>query len=172
MWAATCRWPGVPPPWDQLDILQRRQIFERDRRTPRRDPTCRVPATPKVMVHKSQQFGGMPHLPADVVDNSHRSKAGHGEGDLIICKCTRPVLVLHERKSQVTLAARLTGKPPQKPSQPCSRCSAASIRTCEDQSLSATTPPSPRPAQDHARHDHLVLRRLCLMTKKRRRKRQ
>jgi IS30 family transposase len=33
-----------------------------------------------------------------------------GEGDLIICKRTRPVLVLHERKSRVTLAARLAGK--------------------------------------------------------------
>ena len=39
-----------------------------------------------------------------------RGEAGHWEGDLIICKCTRPVLVLHERKSRVTLAARLTGK--------------------------------------------------------------
>jgi len=39
-----------------------------------------------------------------------RGEAGHWEGDLIICKCTRPVLVLHERKSRVTLAARLAGK--------------------------------------------------------------
>jgi IS30 family transposase len=39
-----------------------------------------------------------------------RVEAGHWEGDLIICKRTRPVLVLHERKSRVTLAARLTGK--------------------------------------------------------------
>jgi IS30 family transposase len=39
-----------------------------------------------------------------------REEAGHWEGDLIICKCTRPVLVLHERKSRMTLAARLTGK--------------------------------------------------------------
>ena len=39
-----------------------------------------------------------------------RGEAGHWEGDLIICNCTRPVLVLHERKSRVTLAARLTGK--------------------------------------------------------------
>src|ERR1700730_14108512 len=38
------------------------------------------------------------------------STAGHWEGDLIICKRTRPVLVLHERKSRVTLAARLAGK--------------------------------------------------------------
>ena len=39
-----------------------------------------------------------------------REEAGHWEGDLIICKRTRPVLVLHERKSRVTLAARLIGK--------------------------------------------------------------
>ena len=39
-----------------------------------------------------------------------RTEAGHWEGDLIICKRTRPVLVLHERKSRVTLAARLIGK--------------------------------------------------------------
>ena len=39
-----------------------------------------------------------------------RGEAGHWEGDLILCKCARPVLVLHERKSRVTLAARLTGK--------------------------------------------------------------
>jgi IS30 family transposase len=30
-----------------------------------------------------------------------RGEAGHWEGDLVICKCTRPVLVLHERKSRV-----------------------------------------------------------------------
>ena len=39
-----------------------------------------------------------------------RTEAGHWEGDLIICKRTRPVLVLHERKSRVTLVARLIGK--------------------------------------------------------------
>jgi IS30 family transposase len=39
-----------------------------------------------------------------------RGEAGHWEGDLIICKRLRPVLVLHERKSRVTLAARLMGK--------------------------------------------------------------
>ena len=72
-----------------------------------------------------------------------RGEARHWEGDLIICKRTRPVLVLHERKSRVTLAARLTGKPPQKPSQRCLRCSVASILICEDRSLSTTTPPSP-----------------------------
>jgi IS30 family transposase len=39
-----------------------------------------------------------------------RSEIGHWEGDLVICQRTRPVLVLHERKTRVTLAARLTGK--------------------------------------------------------------
>jgi len=39
-----------------------------------------------------------------------RSQLGHWEGDLIICQRTRPVLVLHERKTRLTLAARLTGK--------------------------------------------------------------
>ncbi len=40
----------------------------------------------------------------------NRQETGHWEADLMICKRTRPVLVLHERKSRVTLAARLTGK--------------------------------------------------------------
>jgi transposase, IS30 family len=39
-----------------------------------------------------------------------RTEGGHWEGDLIICKRTRPVLVLHERKSRATLAVRLAGK--------------------------------------------------------------
>lgn len=45
--------------------------------------------------------------PESVAD---RSELGHWEGDLIICQRTRPVLVLHERKTRITLAARLTGK--------------------------------------------------------------
>ncbi|SNY93003.1 Transposase and inactivated derivatives, IS30 family [Cohaesibacter sp. ES.047] len=40
----------------------------------------------------------------------NRQEAGHWEADLIICKRTRLVLVIHERKSRVTLAARMTGK--------------------------------------------------------------
>ena len=43
-------------------------------------------------------------------DVEGRATIGHWEGDLIICKRTRPVLVLHERKSRVTLATRLAGK--------------------------------------------------------------
>jgi IS30 family transposase len=39
-----------------------------------------------------------------------RQEAGHWEGDLLICKRTRPVLVLKERKTRFVLVARLAGK--------------------------------------------------------------
>jgi transposase, IS30 family len=45
--------------------------------------------------------------PADVQE---RTDPGHWEGDLLICKRTRPVLVLEERKTRFVLAARLAGK--------------------------------------------------------------
>jgi transposase, IS30 family len=38
-----------------------------------------------------------------------REEAGHWEADLLFCK-RRPVLVLHERKTRLTLMARLAGK--------------------------------------------------------------
>ena len=37
-------------------------------------------------------------------------RSATGEGDLVICKRARPVLVLHERKTRVTLMTRLMGK--------------------------------------------------------------
>jgi IS30 family transposase len=39
-----------------------------------------------------------------------RREAGHWEGDLLICRRTRPVLVLEERKTRFVLAARLAGQ--------------------------------------------------------------
>lgn len=45
--------------------------------------------------------------PAAVDD---RTQGGHWEGDLLICRKTRPVLVLTERKSRFTIAAKLKGK--------------------------------------------------------------
>ena len=39
-----------------------------------------------------------------------RCEPGHWEGDLLICRRTRPVLVLKERKTRFVLAARLAGK--------------------------------------------------------------
>jgi transposase, IS30 family len=35
---------------------------------------------------------------------------GHREADLVVCRRSRPVLVLHERKARITLMARLAGK--------------------------------------------------------------
>src|SRR4051795_13286046 len=43
-------------------------------------------------------------------DVQERKEAGHWEGDLLICRRTRPVLVLEERKTRFVLAARLAGK--------------------------------------------------------------
>jgi transposase, IS30 family len=40
----------------------------------------------------------------------HRREPGHWEGDLLICRRTRPVLVLKERETRFVLAARLAGK--------------------------------------------------------------
>lgn len=50
--------------------------------------------------HISQRSGG-----ADA-----RETVGHWEADLIICKRSRPVLVLPERKTRITLMSRLAGK--------------------------------------------------------------
>lgn len=41
---------------------------------------------------------------------NERCEGGHWEGDLMICKRTRPVLVLVERKSRFTIIARLKSK--------------------------------------------------------------
>ena len=68
------------------------------RRRPRRSRPSRDTIKNRVSIHER---------PKNI---DARSEAGHWEGDLIICKRTRPVLVLHERKSRVTIAARLVGK--------------------------------------------------------------
>lgn len=39
-----------------------------------------------------------------------RDEGGHWEGDILICRKTRPVLVLTERKSRFTVAAKLAGR--------------------------------------------------------------
>jgi transposase, IS30 family len=43
-------------------------------------------------------------------DADARATVGHWEADLVICRRSRPVLVLHERKTRITLMARLAGK--------------------------------------------------------------
>ena len=79
----------------------------RKRRKPRRARPSRDMIKDRASIHDR---------PKDV---EARADIGHWEGDLIICKRTRPVLVLHERKSRVTLAARLVQKLPPRPSRSC-----------------------------------------------------
>ena len=39
-----------------------------------------------------------------------RAEPGHWEADLVICKRNRPLLVLHERKTRLTVMTRLASK--------------------------------------------------------------
>ena len=39
-----------------------------------------------------------------------RTESGHWEADLVICKHNRPLLVLHERKTRLTVMTRLSSK--------------------------------------------------------------
>ena len=63
-----------------------------------------------------------------------RREAGHREGDLLICKRTRPVLVLEERKTRSVLAARLAGKSAAETVAVMMACSAGSTRGCAPRS--------------------------------------
>ena len=82
----------------QAEQLWRYLTRHHKRRRPRRSRPSQDTIKDRVSIHERPKK----------VDA--RTESGHWEGDLIICKRTRPVLVLHERKSRVTLAARLAGK--------------------------------------------------------------
>ena len=82
----------------QAQQLWRYLTRRHKRRRPRRSRPSRDTIKDRVSIHERPKK----------VDA--RTEGGHWEGDLIICKRTRPVLVLHERKSRVTLAVRLAGK--------------------------------------------------------------
>ena len=90
--------------------------------------------------------------PADVQE---RKDPGHWEGDLLICKRTRPVLVLEERKTRFVLAARLAGKSAAETSGGAAwrPSSAARARGCGPRSPSTTTPRSPALARLSGRRD-------------------
>jgi len=60
--------------------------------------------TPRIAIKDRSSIHDRP----ETVDD--RTEGGHWEGDLLICKKTRPVLVLCERKSRFTIAAKLNGK--------------------------------------------------------------
>ena len=104
-----------------------------------------------------------------------RGEAGHWEGDLIICKRTRPVLVLHVSESHTGHARRVAHREKRRRNHLSDargvrpyRSSSAKINHLRQRHRLRPA----RPAQDHARYDDLVLRRLCLIAKRRHRKRQ
>ena len=80
------------------EFLWRYLTRRHKRRRPRRARPSRDTIKDRASIHDR---------PKDI---EARADIGHWEGDLIICKRTRPMLVLHERKSRVMLAAKLTGK--------------------------------------------------------------
>lgn len=82
----------------KAEELWRYLTRRRRTRRPMRARRSRDTIKDKASIHDRPQAAG------------NREEVGHWEADLIICKRTRPVLVLHERKSRLTLAARLTGK--------------------------------------------------------------
>ena len=101
------------------------------RRRPRRSRPSRDTIKDRVSIHERPE------------NIDARTEPGHWEGDLIICKRTRPMLVLHERKSRVTLVARLTGKTAAETISVMLAVSHGSIPPCASRSLSTTTRPSP-----------------------------
>jgi transposase, IS30 family len=81
----------------KADRLWRFLTRRRARRKTRQGRVSRDRITEKI--HVSQR--------AD--DADARETVGHWEADLVICKRTRPILVLHERKTRITLMSRLAG---------------------------------------------------------------
>jgi IS30 family transposase len=56
------------------------------------------------------QTAGKPHISERSEAANTRDEAGHWEGDLVICKHNRPLLVLHERRTRLTIMTRLASK--------------------------------------------------------------
>jgi IS30 family transposase len=56
------------------------------------------------------QITGKTHISERSEAANTRDEAGHWEGDLVICKNNRPLLVLHERKTRLTIMTRLASK--------------------------------------------------------------
>jgi IS30 family transposase len=53
---------------------------------------------------------GKTHISQRPAAANDRTEVGHWEADLVICKRSRPLLVLHERRTRLTLMTRLASK--------------------------------------------------------------
>ncbi|RMD93822.1 MAG: IS30 family transposase, partial [Alphaproteobacteria bacterium] len=56
------------------------------------------------------KIAGITHISQRPEAANTRDQAGRWEGDLLICKPGRPLLVLHERKTRLTVMTRLASK--------------------------------------------------------------
>ena len=56
------------------------------------------------------KIAGKTHISERSDAANERIEVGHWEGDLMICKHNRPLLVLHERKTRLTIMTRLASK--------------------------------------------------------------
>ena len=73
-------------------------VRRRKKRKPRHTRTSKDRIAGRVSIHDRPE----------VVED--RGEIGHWEADYMICKNHQPLLVIHERKSRVTIAAKLTGR--------------------------------------------------------------
>ena len=85
-------------PAQKAEKLWRLLPFGRSKRARRTARAPKRPIADRVSIHDRPS----------AVDE--RREPGHWEGDLLICKRTRPLLVLKERKTRFVLVARLCGK--------------------------------------------------------------
>ena len=114
------------------------------------------------------------HISQRSGDADARATVGHWEADLVICKRSRPVLVMHERKTRITLMARLAGKTAAETiaamtaDLPAARPAHARLGHVRQRHLLRP----PHAAARHALGHHVFLRRLRQLAEGRRRERQ
>lgn len=112
------------------------------------------------------------HISERIQAADQREEVGHLEADLVICKRSRPVLVLHERKTRLTLISRLMSKTA---AETVSAMMAMVKRLAPALRRSITFDNGgefPRPAPRYALRHDVLLRRLCVLAEGRRGKYQ
>jgi len=102
---------------DRLDPISHETIYawiyskaRRPEKLWRYLPRRRATRRPMKARRSKDRISGKTHISERSENANTRAEAGHWESDLVICKKSRPVLVLHERKTRLTLMARLSGK--------------------------------------------------------------
>ena len=102
---------------DRLDPISHETIYawiyskaRRPEKLWRYLPRRRATRRPMKARRSKDRISGKTHISERSEAANTRAEGGHWESDLVICKKSRPILVLHERKTRLTLMARLSGK--------------------------------------------------------------